>query len=108
MGDDLRDLLTISPHFSDSPEHCHIRNIDSGCLTIMPNRRAAEWISKEFADLRTESVDTVVSSLEAAEATEPGLIEEESVCQENRIEFFSFPIRDQGTLDSVDKFVDLV
>jgi len=63
----------------------------------MPRPRAGEWLDDEITGWHTEGIDTVVSLLELAEASELGLEGEGELCREHGIEFISFPIVDRGS-----------
>ena len=67
-----------------------------GRLAIVPRPRAGEWLDDEIAGWRTAGIDLVVSLLESGEAAELGLHREADLCDENRIEFVSFPVPDRG------------
>jgi protein-tyrosine phosphatase len=65
-------------------------------LAVMARPRAGEWLDDEVAGWRTEGIDIVVSLLDAEEVSELGLQREAGLCEEQTIEFISFPIPDRG------------
>lgn len=86
------------------PETYYIKDIGEGGLAIMPRPRGNEWLSDEIKGLKHLGYDLVVSFLEKSEELELDLIEEKSLCEQNDIEFISFPITDRGVPDDNDFF----
>lgn len=75
-----------------------------GRLAIMPRPRSGDWLQDEIQSWRQFGVDVVVSLLTREEQTELNLSEEEAFCQENGMEFVSFPIVDRGVPLSSEAF----
>jgi protein-tyrosine phosphatase len=65
-------------------------------MGIMPRPRGGDWLEDEISHLKKCKVDVLISLLEKTEVQEPGLQNEDLVCQENRVKFKSFPIPDRG------------
>ena len=61
----------------------------------MPRPRGNDWLCDEIKGLKYLGYDLVVSFLERSEEIELELTEEKSVCEQNGIEFLSFPIADR-------------
>jgi protein-tyrosine phosphatase len=78
------------------PETYHIADLGKGGVAIMPRPRGNDWLEEEIQGLRVLGYDLVVSFLERSEQIELELTEEEHFCEQNGIEFISFPIRDRG------------
>ena len=77
-----------------------------GCsyLAVMARPVLGEWIKDEFAGIAAFGIKRVVSLLEADEATEIGLGDERALCEENGMEFLSYPIIDRGLPSSLADF----
>ena len=77
-----------------------------GCsyLAVMARPVPGEWIKDEFAGIAAFGIKRVVSLLEADEATEIGLGDERALCEENGMEFLSYPIIDRGLPSSLADF----
>lgn len=80
---------------------------DTG-LAVMPRPVSGEWIEDEFANIAKAGVNVVVSLLELDEAAELGLETEAQLCDQNGIEFISFPIQDRCLPHSLNEFCDLI
>ena len=78
-----------------------------GNLAIMPRPRGGDWLEEEIQSWRRSGVDVVVSLLTREEQTELNLLDEESLCRANGIEFVSFPIADRGIPSSFEAFSEL-
>lgn len=63
-------------------------------LATMPRPRGNDWLEDEIKSYKNFGVDVIVSLLENDEIIELELEEERNFCQQNEIEFLSFPIRD--------------
>jgi protein-tyrosine phosphatase len=64
-------------------------------LAIMPRPRAGDWLVDEIGAWKNEGIDLVLSLLEDDEIAELGLSGEQQACQDQGIEFISFPIADR-------------
>jgi predicted protein tyrosine phosphatase len=73
-----------------------IETTTAGRLAIMARPRAGDWLDDEVAGWRKEGIDIVVSLLEPNEVSELNLQRESHLCEEQAIEFISFPIADRG------------
>jgi hypothetical protein len=80
----------------------------SGRLAIMPRPRGGDWLEEEIQAWRRSGVDVVVILLTPDERAEFDLIDEESLCRANGIDFVSFPIVDRGIPTSMELFSDLI
>ena len=65
-------------------------------LAIMARPRAGDWLEDEIANWKHAGVGLVVSLLEREEIDDLGLEMEAPLCEENGIEYLSFPIPDRG------------
>jgi protein-tyrosine phosphatase len=79
----------------------------AGRLAIMARPRTGDWLDDEVSGWRAQGIDVVISLLEQEEISELGLQREASLCREQGIEFFSFPIPDRGVPDSLRDAVTL-
>jgi protein-tyrosine phosphatase len=79
----------------------------NGRLAIMARPRAEDWLDDEISGWRTEGVGTVVSLLEPEEVSELGLKTEAGLCQDQGMEFVSFPIPDRGVPESLHDAITL-
>src|SRR5262245_25790004 len=77
-----------------------------GRLAIMPRPRGGDWLEDEIQSWRRSGVDVVVSLLTREEQTELSLLDEESLCRANGIEFVSFPIVDRSIPSSAEVFLE--
>jgi protein-tyrosine phosphatase len=68
---------------------------ESWRLAIMPRPRAGDWLADEIVAWKNEGIDLVLSLLEDDEVAELGLSGEQHACQDQGIEFISFPIADR-------------
>lgn len=68
-----------------------VETIDAGKLSVM----AMPASSEQFAELRRQGVDHVVSLLDVDEQFEVGLADEEVLCIKNGMRYTSFPITDR-------------
>jgi protein-tyrosine phosphatase len=75
-----------------------------GRLAIMPRPRGGDWLEDEIQSWRRSGVDVVVSLLTRGEQAELNLVNEESLCRANGIEFVSFPIVDRSVPSSAEAF----
>jgi protein-tyrosine phosphatase len=78
-----------------------VKNIENGVLSIMAKPVSGEWIEDEFLGLSRLGIDKVVCLLEKFEQIELGLDSEAALCNQNGIEFFSFPIPDRGLANTI-------
>ena len=78
--------------------------IGSSFLAVMARPVPGEWIRDEFAGIADFGINRVVSLLEPDEAIEIGLGDESALCEENGMEFDSYPIVDRGLPISVAEF----
>ncbi len=65
---------------------------------------AGEWVDDEFAGIAATGIRQVASLLEAAEAFEVGLGDEQQVCERHGLRFIPYPIPDRGLPTSVADF----
>jgi protein-tyrosine phosphatase len=89
------------------PEIYWIKDFPIGYLAIMPRPRADDWLEDEIKGLRQEGVDILVCLLTTDEVYNLGLKEEKNLCQQNGIEFISFPIPDREVPSSLVETVQL-
>jgi hypothetical protein len=80
----------------------------NGRLVIMARPRAEDWLDDEISGWRAEGIEIVVSLLEREEVSELGLQREADLCQEQGMEFVSFPIPDRGVPESLHDTIALV
>lgn len=73
-----------------------VPNLSSGNLSIMAHPRGWDWLEDEVIALQASEVNVVVSLLTREEIGELGLVEEQYLCQLNKIEYIPFPIPDRG------------
>ena len=64
-----------------------------GRLAISSRPRGGDWLADEMKNWRSSGLDTIVSLLTPEEMKDLDLQDEEHYCQENGIQFLSFPIR---------------
>jgi len=86
------------------PSIYEIERIGSGFLAVMAKPVAGEWIDDEFSGIEAAGIEQVVSLLEAAEAFEVGLGDEQQVCNRHGLRFVPYPIRDRGLPSSAAGF----
>ena len=67
----------------------------AGQLAVMPRPRGNEWLEDEIMSLRLAGVDIIVSLLTEGENIELGLTDESTLCENQHIEYMSFPIADR-------------
>ena len=65
-------------------------------LGLTPRPRGGDWLEDEIAAWRVAGVDSVVSLLETHEVCELGLDEEETLCRNAGLRYFSFPVVDRS------------
>jgi protein-tyrosine phosphatase len=68
-------------------------------LAIMARPRAGDWLEDEVAHWKDSGVSTVVSLLEREEIDDLGLEMEAVLCEDNGIQYLSYPIPDRGVPD---------
>lgn len=90
------------------PDIYTVGAIGNGNLALMPKPVSGEWIDDEFAGLARAGLTKVVSLLEAHEAKEVGLEDEDKQCDKNKMEFLRFPIVDRGIPADLDGYIALV
>lgn len=71
-------------------------------LAIMARPRAGDWLEDEISHWKRSGVSIVVSLLEREEIDDLGLGMEAVLCEENNIEYLSFPIPDRGVPNDVE------
>lgn len=89
------------------PDIYQVELIGSGFLAVMAKPVSGEWIEDEFKGIANYGICQIVSLLESSEAYDVGLHDEKKLTEKNGMEFISFPIKDRGLPDSVDKYVEL-
>lgn len=67
-----------------------------GRIAIVARPRGGDWLEDEAAAWVAAGLDVIVSLLEQDEADDLGLSEEESVCLDNGLLFFSCPMPDRS------------
>lgn len=77
-------------------------------LATMARPRGWDWLQDEVKTLRQEGIDVVVSALTPEESKELGLSDEAACCQQNDIDFISFPIEDRSVPESAVEFDGLL
>lgn len=77
-------------------------------LAIVPRPRGWDWLPDDISSLWRSGLHVVVSALTEPEIAELGLESEAKCCQENSMEFLSFPIEDRSVPSSVNEFKDFV
>ena len=87
------------------PRIYKIELIGSGSLSIMAKPTSGEWIEEEFSGICKWGIDRIVSLLEAEEAIEVGLEEEQSIAEKYGMEFISYPISDRGLPSSMERYL---
>ena|SRR5579859_1870253 len=65
-------------------------------IAIMPRPRGGDWLPDDISFLKKAGVQVIVSALTADEIEELGLVEEERVCVQEGLKYFSFPIEDRS------------
>jgi len=91
-----------------APEIYWVRDIEPLRLAIMPRPRAGDWLPDEVAGWHSSGVSIVVSLLEDHEARELDLLNEQKLCEEQGINFISYPISDRGVPNSHQEARELV
>ena len=71
-----------------------------GRLAISSRPRGGDWLADEMQNWRSSGLDTIVSLLTPEEMKDLDLQNEERYCQENGIQFLSFPIIDRSVPSS--------
>ncbi len=79
-----------------------------GQLAVMHKPRGGDWLEDEIRSLRNQRVNAIVSLLTANEVAELGLVDESVYCQDNQIEYISFPIADREVPTSAAATTQLV
>jgi protein-tyrosine phosphatase len=78
------------------PEPYWIPTPAAGRLAILPRPRGGDWLADEVGAWGRAGVGVVVSLLTPDEAADLELNDEAAACQDQGIEFVSFPIPDRG------------
>ena len=73
-------------------------------IAIMARPRSGEWLEDEIAHWARSGVGIVVSLLEREEIDDLELAREPALCNQNGIEFLSWPIPDRGLPDDAAAF----
>ncbi|HTK12033.1 MAG TPA: dual specificity protein phosphatase family protein [Ktedonobacteraceae bacterium] len=71
-----------------------IQQLPAGRVSVMARPRGGDWLLDEIRALHMAGVDVLVSLLTAPEVQDLDLTEEEALCQQQTIAYFSFPIPD--------------
>jgi|SRR5215472_7389994 len=77
-------------------------------LGIVPRPRGQDWLADDISALRRAGVDVVVSALTPDETEEWGLLDESRCCEDNGLNFLSFPIVDRSVPASLSEFDGLL
>lgn len=85
-----------------------VQGTGPGRMAIMPRPRGGDWLEDEIQSWRRSGVDVVVSLLANDEIADLCLTDEETLCQANGIQFYSFPITDRSVPSSREAFTGLV
>jgi hypothetical protein len=67
-----------------------------GRLALVPRPRGGDWLEDEVAAWAQAGLNVIVSLLEADEAAELGLSQEEELCVAAGLSFISFPLVDRS------------
>jgi protein-tyrosine phosphatase len=67
-----------------------------GRLAVIGRPRGGDWLEDEVSAWRRAGLDVIVSLLEAEEAAQLELLEEEALARSKHVQFVSFPIPDRG------------
>jgi protein-tyrosine phosphatase len=84
------------------------KKIGNGYLAIMPRPRAGEWLNDELKGWHTSGIDVIVSLLTLTETVNLDLQDEAKICQEQQIEYISYPIDDRRTPASSAATLELI
>ena len=79
-----------------------------GLRLAITGRPRGEWLEDDIRLLQRAGVDVVISALTQVEAEELGLLREGRCCQNNGLEFHSFPIEDGSVPPSFKEFDGLL
>jgi protein-tyrosine phosphatase len=90
------------------PQMYKVKTMGQGFLAVMAKPVAGEWIEDEFLAIAQADIKQIVSLLEANEAYELGLQNEQKYTEKNHMEFISFPIKDRNIPLSRPKFEQLI
>lgn len=71
--------------------------IGSGYFRVSPKPRGGDWLEADLQALKREGFTFVVSLLTEQENEELELTDEESICKQSGLDFYSFPIADRAT-----------
>jgi protein-tyrosine phosphatase len=74
------------------------QHIESGLghFRISPKPRGGDWLEVDLQAMKREGFTFVVSLLTTEENQELDLVDEESLCRKNGLDFYSFPIVDRS------------
>ncbi|HZS77309.1 MAG TPA: protein-tyrosine phosphatase family protein [Ktedonobacteraceae bacterium] len=72
------------------------KELPAGKLSIVPRPRGGDWLIDEIKALHEAGVDVFVSLLTPLEVSEFDLAEEATLCSQQGMLYFSFPIPDQS------------
>ena len=86
------------------PDVYIVEPIGSGFLAVMAKPLSGEWIEDEFSGIAQTGVLQIISLLESHEEYEVGLKNEKSLTEKFGMHFISYPIKDRGLPESVEKF----
>ena len=90
------------------PEFYHVPLAASGHLYIMPKPRGQDWLEDEISGFKFYGIDLIVSLITLEEKLETGLADEEVICENQRLQFINFPIKDRSVPDSPKKTTALI
>jgi protein-tyrosine phosphatase len=79
-----------------------------GRLAIVPRPRGGDWLADEVRSWQQAGLDVVISLLTQDEIVDLDLEREAELCQENGIQFISFPITDRSVPPSQKATLELV
>jgi protein-tyrosine phosphatase len=65
-------------------------------LAIVPRPRGGDWLADDIAAWKQSAINVVVSTLTPDEVADFELHHEQTLCEQNGLQWFSFPIADRG------------
>ncbi len=79
-----------------------------GKIGIMPRPRGGDWLEDEISRFKNDDVGVIASLLTLPEVTELQLLQEESLCRKHSITFYSVPVEDRCTPESIFEIYQVV
>lgn len=90
------------------PEIFWVETPFPGRIGIITRPRGGDWLPDEVRGLKLAGIKTVVSLLTDAEADELQLQDEKKTCQDEGLNYLSFPIQDRGLPERHEEMTALV